>query len=189
MAKTILITGSSTGIGKATALYFSDRSWNVAATMRTPDKTAGWPAREGLVLQRLDVTDAESIRRTIGEAVARFGSIEAGKSIESTRERLPMLVAPALEGSAQADKASKFLWSSLSTTCLYAARRVPEIADRIVEVDDAMRWGFGWELGPFEAWDAIGIERMAKALEKAGNKIPPRSSHTRFAACACTLVR
>ena len=104
---------------------------------------------------------------------ARFGSIETGKSIESTRERLAMLVGPALEGSAQADKASKFLWSSLSATCLYAARRVPEIADRIVEVDRAMRWGFGWELGPFEACDAIGIERMASALQKTGNQLPP----------------
>jgi 3-hydroxyacyl-CoA dehydrogenase len=105
-------------------------------------------------------------------AKARFSSIEEGKGIESTRERLPMLVGPALEGSAQADKGSKFLWSSLSATCLYAARRVPEIADRTVDVDRAMRWGFGWELGPFEAWDSIGIERMAKALEKAGNKMP-----------------
>ena len=52
--------------------------------------------------------------------------------------------------------------------CLYAARRVPEIANTIVDVDHAMRWGFGWELGPFEIWDAIGVERMAKALEREG---------------------
>ena len=103
---------------------------------------------------------------------ARFGSIEAGKGIESTRERLPMLVGPALEGSATADKASKFLWSSLSATCLYAARRMPEVADRVVDVDRAMRWGFGWELGPFEAWDAIGVERVAKALEQEGKQMP-----------------
>ena len=52
----------------------------------------------------------------------------------------------------------------LSETCLYAARRVPEIADSMVDVDRAMRWGFAWELGPFEVWDAIGVERMAEAL-------------------------
>jgi 3-hydroxyacyl-CoA dehydrogenase len=103
---------------------------------------------------------------------AKFGSIEAGMGLESTRERLPMLVRSALDGTA-ADKASKFLWSSLSTTCLYASRRVPEIADRIVEVDRAMRWGFGWELGPFEAWDAIGVEQMANALERRGQQMPP----------------
>ena len=70
------------------------------------------------------------------------------------------LVAPALEGKG-GDKANRLLWSALSETCLYAARRVPEIADRIVDVDRAMRWGFAWELGPFEMWDAIGVERMA----------------------------
>ena len=83
-----------------------------------------------------------------------------------------MLVAPALEGKG-GDKANRFLWACLSETCLYAARRIPEIADSIVDVDRAMRWGFGWELGPFEIWDAIGVERMAKALEREGKQLPP----------------
>ena len=103
---------------------------------------------------------------------ARFGSIEAGKSIENTRERLPMLIGPALEGKG-GDKASRFLWSTMSAMCLYAARRVPEISDRVVEVDRAMRWGFGWELGPFEMWDAADFERMTKALEREGKQLPP----------------
>ena len=83
-----------------------------------------------------------------------------------------MLVAPALEGKS-GDKANQFLWTTLSEMCLYAARRVPEIADSIVDVDHAMHWGFAWELGPFEIWDAIGVERMAKALEREGKKLPP----------------
>ncbi len=103
---------------------------------------------------------------------ARFGSIEAGKSVENTRERLPMLIGPALDGKA-GDKASQFLWSTMSAMCLYAARRVPEISDRVVEVDRAMRWGFGWELGPFEMWDGAGFERMTKALEREGKQLPP----------------
>ena len=77
MTKTILITGASSGIGKATALYFSDRGWNVAATMRSPEKATGWPTREGLALLRLDVTDAESIRKALADTLARFGAIEA----------------------------------------------------------------------------------------------------------------
>jgi 3-hydroxyacyl-CoA dehydrogenase len=103
---------------------------------------------------------------------AKFGSIEAGKNIENTRERLRALVGPALEGKG-GDKANQFLWASLSGMCLYAARRVPEIADSIVDVDRAMRWGFAWELGPFEIWDAVGVERMAAALEREGKAIPP----------------
>jgi 3-hydroxyacyl-CoA dehydrogenase len=103
---------------------------------------------------------------------ARFASIEAGKGIESTRERLRMLCAPALEGK-EGDKAQKFIWGVLSGMCLYAARRVPEISDSIVDVDHAMRWGFGWELGPFEIWDAIGVQAMAKQLEKEGHAQPP----------------
>ena len=71
------------------------------------------------------------------------------------------------------DKANQFLWSCLSEKCLYAARRVPEIANSVVDVDRAMRWGFAWELGPFEVWDAIGVERMAEALGREGKQIPP----------------
>jgi 3-hydroxyacyl-CoA dehydrogenase len=103
---------------------------------------------------------------------AKFRSIEAGKAIDDTRQRLQMLLGPALDGSG-GDKANKFIWSALSETCLYAARRVPEIANTVVDVDRALRWGFGWELGPFEIWDAIGVERMAKALEPSGKQMPP----------------
>jgi 3-hydroxyacyl-CoA dehydrogenase len=103
---------------------------------------------------------------------ARFASIEAGKAIESTRERLRMLCGAALEGK-EGDKAQKFIWGVLSGMCLYAARRVREISDSVVDVDRAMRWGFGWELGPFEVWDAIGVEPMATQLEKEGNALPP----------------
>ena len=103
---------------------------------------------------------------------ARFASIDMGRLIEDTRERLRALVAPVLAGQS-ADKASKFIWGALSRTCLYAARRVPEIADSPSDIDRAMRWGFGWELGPFEIWDALGVESVAKQLEKEGESLPP----------------
>ncbi len=57
--------------------------------------------------------------------------------------------------------------------CLYATRRVPEISDSIVDVDRAMRWGFGWELGPFEMMDAIGVKAFAAQVQKESRTIPP----------------
>ncbi len=102
---------------------------------------------------------------------AKFASIEMGKTIDDTRERLRALLAPVFSGQG-ADNGAQFLWGSLSEMCLYAARRVPEIADTLVEVDRAMRWGFAWELGPFELWDAVGVEVMAKQLERAGKPLP-----------------
>ena len=102
---------------------------------------------------------------------ARFASIENGKTIEDTKQRLRALLGPILEGQ-KGDKAQQFLWGSISETCLYAARRVPEISDSVVDVDHAMRWGFGWELGPFEVMDAIGVKQFAEQVRKEGRALP-----------------
>lgn len=103
---------------------------------------------------------------------ARFASLEVGKSIDDTRERLRALLGPVFEGQ-KGDKAQQFLWAALSEMCLYAARRVPEISDHIADVDRALRWGFGWELGPFEAMDAIGVGAFAAQLAKEGRSLAP----------------
>src|SRR6266705_1610515 len=102
---------------------------------------------------------------------ARFASLEMGKAIDDTRERLRALVGPILEGQ-KGDKAQQFLWGALSEMCLYAARRVPEISDHILDVDRAMRWGFAWELGPFEILDAIGVKAFAGQVQKEGRTLP-----------------
>src|SRR5712675_2326786 len=102
---------------------------------------------------------------------ARFASLEAGKTIDDTRQRLRELVGPILEGQ-KGDKAQQFLWGALSETCLYAARRVPEISDSIVDVDRAMRWGFGWELGPFELLGTLGLEAFAAQVRKEARELP-----------------
>jgi 3-hydroxyacyl-CoA dehydrogenase len=103
---------------------------------------------------------------------ARFVSLETAKTIEDTKERLRTLIGPVLEGQ-KGDKAQQFLWGSLSEACLYAARRVPEISDHIGDLDRAMRWGFGWELGPFELMDAIGVNAFAAGVQKQGRTLPP----------------
>ncbi|HKM68382.1 MAG TPA: 3-hydroxyacyl-CoA dehydrogenase NAD-binding domain-containing protein [Candidatus Acidoferrum sp.] len=101
----------------------------------------------------------------------RFGSIEAGKAVEDTPERLRSLLTPLFEGQ-KSDKAQQFIWSSVSEMCLYAGRRMPEIADNIVDVDSAMRWGFAWELGPFEIVDALGLPAFAAQIKKEGRALP-----------------
>jgi 3-hydroxyacyl-CoA dehydrogenase len=103
---------------------------------------------------------------------AKFASLEAGKGIEDTRERLRALVGPILEGQ-EGDKARQFIWGGLSEMCLYAARRVPEISDSVVDVDHAMQWGFAWEMGPFEMMDAIGVPAFAAQIQKEGRALPP----------------
>jgi 3-hydroxyacyl-CoA dehydrogenase len=103
---------------------------------------------------------------------AKFASLEMGKAIEDTRERLCALIRPVLDGQ-KGDKAQQFLWGGLSEMCLYAARRVPEISDNVVDVDRALRWGFAWELGPFEIMDAIGVKAFAGQVQKEGRILPP----------------
>ncbi|WP_263359075.1 SDR family oxidoreductase [Acidicapsa ligni] len=76
MAKTIFITGASSGIGRATALYFAERGWNVAATMRNPRKDDSALQHPQISLSTLDVTDAESIARAIADTLTRFQKID-----------------------------------------------------------------------------------------------------------------
>ena len=102
---------------------------------------------------------------------SKFASLETGKSIDDTRERLRTFVGPILAGQA-ADRAQQFLWGALSETCLYACRRAAEIAENVVDIDRAMRWGFGWELGPFEVIDAIGVDAFTEQIRKEGRTVP-----------------
>jgi 3-hydroxyacyl-CoA dehydrogenase len=103
---------------------------------------------------------------------AKFASIEAGKAIEDTRERLRTLIGPLLEGQ-KGDKTQQFLWGAISESCLYAARRVPEISDHLEDVDRAMRWGFAWASGPFEQMDTLGVKAFAAQVQKEGRALPP----------------
>jgi 3-hydroxyacyl-CoA dehydrogenase len=95
----------------------------------------------------------------------KLPSLEMARNIEDPAERIQTLLwSP--------DRAGAFLWKTFSRTLCYAANRIPEIADTVVEVDRAMRWGFNWELGPFEAWDAIGVEKSVKRLKGEGASVP-----------------
>jgi len=94
-----------------------------------------------------------------------FASLENLRKLEPLAERLKALVT-------LHDRAGRFLWQVLSDHILYAAYMVPEISDRIVEIDRAMRWGYGHTFGPFELWDALGFEATARRIEAEGRALP-----------------
>ena len=70
------------------------------------------------------------------------------------------------------DRVGELLWNVISPTLVYSAELLGEIADTIVAIDQAMKWGFGWQLGPFEIWDAIGVEKSVAKMEGEGVSVP-----------------
>jgi 3-hydroxyacyl-CoA dehydrogenase len=92
-------------------------------------------------------------------------TLETVRNIEDTRERVRTLCQ-------SPDRPGEFYRKVLFDTFHYAAMRVPEISDDIVSIDNAMKWGFNWECGIFELWDAVGIEKVVEAWKKAGRSTP-----------------
>ncbi len=92
---------------------------------------------------------------------ARIASIEAGKSNDDLADRIRSLFHAK-------DKAGEFLRATLAPTLVYTARVTPEIAHSIDDVDRVMRWGFGWDVGPFELIDIIGVKEVIAAAQNAG---------------------
>jgi len=95
----------------------------------------------------------------------KFASLEAAKNVTGTGAKIKSLFY-------SDDLAGQFTFRSMTETLLYAANRIPEIADDIVNVDGAMRWGFAWRQGPFESWDSIGVKKSVEKMKKAGYAIP-----------------
>jgi 3-hydroxyacyl-CoA dehydrogenase len=92
-------------------------------------------------------------------------SVEMAKNIEDVGERIKSLIM-------SPDRGGQFAWKTLKKTLLYSAEKIPEVAEEVASIDRAMRWGYNWELGPFEVWDAIGVKSSVKRIEKEGEKIP-----------------
>ena len=95
----------------------------------------------------------------------RLASLEAAKNISGTAQKIKSLYSAK-------DAAGQFTFTTLTETLIYSANRIPEIADDIVNVDNAMKWGFAWKMGPFEIWDAIGVGKSVAKMKEAGYQIP-----------------
>jgi 3-hydroxyacyl-CoA dehydrogenase len=96
----------------------------------------------------------------------KFPSLEMARNIEDAGERVRTLCQ-------SPERAGQFYQKVLFDTFHYAAMRVPEISDDIVSIDNSMKWGFNWECGVFELWDAVGMEKVVDAWRKAGRSTPP----------------
>lgn len=96
---------------------------------------------------------------------AKFAALEASKPVDDLKQRLKLLVN-------FKDKAGDFYRATLYPLFIYSANRIPEISDELYKIDDAIKAGYGWELGPFETWDALGVAETAKALQDEGHTVP-----------------
>ncbi len=104
------------------------------------------------------------------QAKPKFPALDMAKNIEDTGARVKTLLG--LDGSGtKPDRAGQFLWQALSELWTYSANRVPEISDTVVEIDRAMKMGFNWELGPFELWDAAGVESSVARMKAEGKPV------------------
>ncbi|HQJ08336.1 MAG TPA: 3-hydroxyacyl-CoA dehydrogenase/enoyl-CoA hydratase family protein [Deltaproteobacteria bacterium] len=108
---------------------------------------------------------------TTGEYVdlvkGTFPCLDAAKAAKTLPEKLQAVVYAD-------DKGAQFAWKVVAGAFIYAANRIPEISDTVVEIDNAMKWGYNWELGPFESWDAIGLEKSVAKMKADGMKVPEK---------------
>jgi len=95
----------------------------------------------------------------------KFPSVLSVKQVDDPVQKLKMVLAGT-------DKGAEFAWKSIRDTLIYTINRVPEIADDVVNIDNAMRWGFNWEIGPFEMFDAIGVQNFVTRAAKDGVQVP-----------------
>jgi 3-hydroxyacyl-CoA dehydrogenase len=121
----------------------------------------GFFLKKGKEILELDPLTLEYVPRK----KLKTAATEMSKQEKGTANKLKALVYAD-------DRAGQFLWNTLSQSLLYSAQLLGEIADTIVAIDRAMKWGFGWEMGPFETWDAIGLEKSVEKLKAAGQEVP-----------------
>lgn len=108
------------------------------------------------------VLDIDTLEYKASQKV-KFATLEMTKPVEKLHERLKILV----QGQ---DKAGEFYRHTFAGLFTYVSHRIPEISDELYKIDDALKAGFGWDMGPFEYWDAIGIKQGVELIEKTGNK-------------------
>jgi len=134
---------------------------------------------------KTDLTpDWQKVRKVIDPATleyaeyerATFPCLEQAKKAKTLPEKMQSVI----YGD---DRGSQFAWRTVAGNLIYAANRIPEISDTIVEIDNAMKWGFNFEMGPFETWDAIGLQKSVERMENDGLDVPQKIKDMLAAGC------
>ena len=112
---------------------------------------------KGLDLQTLEYRDPVK---------PRFESTGAARKAETLEDKLKIM-------HMAEDRGAQFTWKVFANTAVYAGNRIPEVSDDIVNIDNAVRWGFAWEIGIFETWDVLGFDYVADRMTKDGLELPP----------------
>jgi 3-hydroxyacyl-CoA dehydrogenase len=174
--RTADVVGLDTFIKVADNLYADCPEDEARETFRIPDfvrtmAEKGWIGDKGGQGFYKKLKDADGKRQILALDLAtmdykpadkpRFDAVKAAKPVDDLRKRLRVL-------HGAEDNAGDFYRQAAWRISRYVSHRVPEIADALYQVDDALRAGFGWELGPFEVWDALGVAETAAAMKEAG---------------------
>ncbi|GAB6155154.1 3-hydroxyacyl-CoA dehydrogenase/enoyl-CoA hydratase family protein [Desulfosporosinus burensis] len=113
----------------------------------------------------IEVLDPQTMTY-VPKKVVKFASLDKAKAAGSLTEKIRTLVSGK-------DAGAEFSWNVLKPVLLYAATIAKDIADNISGIDEGMRWGFNWEMGPFELWDALGVKAIADRVVAEGGTLPP----------------
>ena len=122
---------------------------------------AGFYKKVGKDIQVLD----PATQTYVPQIKADFPCLAETKKIRDTGARIKAIVE-------STDRGGQFAWQALSHSLVYAADLLGEIADDVISIDRAMQWGFNWQLGPFQIWDAIGVQNVADRLKAEGRAVP-----------------
>jgi 3-hydroxyacyl-CoA dehydrogenase len=109
--------------------------------------------------------DIDTLEYTL-QSKTKFDCIGAARATDDLEEKVRIM-------HTGEDAGSQFVWKLFANTAVYAANRIPEIADDIVNIDNAVKWGFAWNIGIFETWDVLGVRYVCDRMEVEGLTVPP----------------
>jgi 3-hydroxyacyl-CoA dehydrogenase len=173
-------------VGIDTLIHVADNVYNGAPTdeqremFKAPDlvsrmienKLLGEKTRQGFYKKTRD-SEGNRIILSLDFNTLEYGpqekvkltSLETAKTISGTAQKIRSLYY-------EEDIGGQFSFRTLTETLIYSANRIPEIADDIVNIDNAMKWGFAWKMGPFETWDTLGVSDSVTKMKEAGYEVP-----------------